>query len=344
MTKTMAMGLSAALLAAAPCARAQEAATKAQEAERVPGSRLRVLFQETRWRGDAKTATRSYALALHADGDPARVFLGVQAGISVSDRDAPAMTFKNAGVEARVRATALADGRYRLDARFEDGSVLASGLEKADSAAGGGNPVLQIVKGASQLTLREGEVVPFAAVVDPVSGELVRVDVRLMALPSVKAAAAAAAGGARLRAELVLVRRQGQTRIARRPYSVVLQAGDDGKVEVFGGSMLPVQVKINGQLTVAYKDVGAGLRLKAGRATDGRYPLAIEFSDGVLAPGPGAPQLRMFDGATQVLVQVGETVTVASGVDPLTGDLVEAELRLDVEREQADGRPRAERP
>jgi hypothetical protein len=343
MTKTMAMSLCAALLAAMPGARAEEAAAKAQQAERAPGHRLRVVFQQTRWRGEAKTAARSYALALHADGEPARIFLGIQAGISVSDRDAPAMTFKNAGVEARVRATTLADGRYRLDARFEDGSVLAPELETTDSAPGGANPILRIVRGESHLTLREGETVPFAAVVDPVSGELVRLDVQLSALSSTRATPPAA-DGSRMRAELAIVRRHGETQVARRPYAVVFQPGDDEKVQVFGGSMLPVQVKVSGQLTVAYKDVGAGLRLKAGRAADGRYPLSLEFSDGVLAPGPGAPQLRVFDGASQILLQDGETVTVASGVDPLTGDRVDAELTIETAGPQAEDRPGAGRP
>ncbi len=68
---------------------------------------------------------------------------------------------------------------------------------------------------------------PFASAVDPVTGEVVRVDLTVTAAPVPKALPAAGRGEARLRARLVLVRRQGETKVARRPYSVVLQAAGE---------------------------------------------------------------------------------------------------------------------
>ena len=46
-------------------------------------------------------------------------------------------------------------GRYRLDARFEESSVLGTG--GTSDGASGQNPILKIVKGRSQVTLNGGD-------------------------------------------------------------------------------------------------------------------------------------------------------------------------------------------
>ncbi len=333
MRKTIAIGMWATLLAAVPAAWAQEAPAKAPEAMKPPGKRLRVQFQETRLRGESTTATRASTLAVQADAEGASVFVGSQVAISVAGKEAPTTLFKNVGVEGRVKVETLPDGRYRLDAHFEESSVLAAG-GGATATATGDNPILPVVRGESRLVLHEGETVPFASAVDPVTGEVVRVDLTVTAAPVPKAAPAAGHEEARLRARLVLVRRQGETKVARRPYSVVLQAfGADaaGKeaANVFSGSMLPVLVNVQGQPTVMLKDVGAGLRLSAQRVADGRYRLDMSFSDGVLAAGKDSPIVRAFQSESQLFVQEGETLTAASVVDPQTGDVVEAEVTVE---------------
>jgi len=327
MRKTIGICMGAALLAMAPSGLAQQPGEKAAEAEKAPGKRLHLRFQETRLRGEVTTATRSCALVLHADTEWASVFVGSQVAITVAGKEAPTTLFKNAGTAARVRAETLPDGRYRVDAKFEETSVLGEG-GGADARVTGSNPILQVVRGESRLTLREGETVPFASAVDTVTGEVVRVDVTVTPAPAPKAATAVARDEARLRARLVLVRRHGETKVARRPYSVVLAAGEEA-ANVFSGSMLPVQANMQGGPTVALKDVGAGLRLKARRLADGRYRLDLSFSDGVLAPGKDTPRIRTFQSESQLFVQEGETVTVASAVDPESGEAVEAELTLE---------------
>ncbi|HSD30129.1 MAG TPA: hypothetical protein VLL75_22705, partial [Vicinamibacteria bacterium] len=224
--------------------------------------------------------------------------------------------------------TTLPDGRYRLDARLEKISLLAPSAAASASAAGD-NPVLQVVKGESTLTVREGETVPFASAVDPVTGEVVRIDLTVAAPPAAKGGSAAGDADARLRALLVLTRRQGEKTTARRPYSVTLQAGAEGTSRVFGGSMLPVQTEIQGKAGVALRDVGAGLKVGAQQISDGRYRLDVSFTDGVLGAGEDEPQIRTFDSESQVFVQEGETITIASAVDPHTGEVVEAEITLE---------------
>jgi hypothetical protein len=93
--------------------------------------------------------------------------------------------------------------------------------------------------------------------------------------------------------------------------------------------MLPLQIRMNDRLTVVFKEIGAGLRLKARRVPDGRYRLDVEFSDGVLVPGKDLPQIRTFESESQLFVQEGEVVTIASVVDPQTGEVVEAKVSIE---------------
>jgi hypothetical protein len=310
---------------------AASASAQEQGEEKAPGRRLKVRFDEQRRLGDSDTASRSCTLLLHADADGSRVFVGTQVLITVNEGGAVTRLFKNAGVAAEVKATTLPDGRYRLDARFEESSPLTMG-DDSGKAPSEGNPILRAVKAESAVTLREGETVPFASAVDPVSGEVVRIDLTVTAATEPRANPAGESGDARLRGRLVLERRHGQTTTARRPYAAILETDGETKSSVFGGSQLPVQVRANDQITVAFKDAGAGLQLKAKRVSDGRYRLNVEFSDGVLAGGERGPQIRTFESESQLFVREGETVTVASAVDSVTGETVQAELTLEEAR------------
>lgn len=331
MKKGIAICTWAALLATASVALGQESpAAKPPETAKTPGKRLRVEFRETRQRGDTTTATRSYALLLHADAEPARVFVGPVVAMTTSEQGTLTTQFKNAGVSAQASATTLSDGGYRVVAEFEDSSPLGSAGRVTDIKAVD-NPILRVVKGKSRLSLHEGQTVSFVSTVDPVGGEVVRVDVTVTAAPAPKPASDPG-GDANLRARLVLVRRHGETTEARRPYSVVLDAGgeEEAEAEAFGGSMLPVQTPVQDHPTVMLKDIGAGLQVKAARrAPDGRFRLDLRFSDGVLSAAEGSPRMQVFESDSQLFVREGETVTVASAVDPLTGELVEAELSLE---------------
>jgi hypothetical protein len=301
--------------------------------EKAPGKRLRVEFRETRDKDGTTTATRSYALLLHADAAPAYVFVGPVVAMTTSNQGTLTTQFKNAGVKAEVSVSTVPDGGYSLEASFENSSPLGSGGAVTGIRAAD-NPILTVVKARSRpLRVREGETVSFASAVDPATGEVVRVDVTVRAAPEAKLPAVRAGGSPRLRARLMLVRRQGGTTVARRPYSLVVTAdGDRSEAEAFGGSQLPVQTPVQGQPTVMLKDLGAGLQVGAQRVPDGRIRLDLRFSDGVLSSAEGSPRMHVFESESKLFVREGETLEVASAVDPKSGERVEAELTLEAEK------------
>jgi hypothetical protein len=293
------------------------------------GPRLRVRLLETRQRGEQVTALPPLVLLLHAGDEEASLFAGTQVALRTSDRQS--VLFKNAGVDLRIKALALGGGRYQLDAKLEQAQVLgASGT--AIAPANADNPILQVVRSESRLVLRDGEKAPFASAVDPVSGDVVRVEVALD-LPAVARKPAAATSPASMRARFLLTRRQGEKVIASRPYSVVLPDGDEARAaNVFSGVMLPLEAVANGRATVMLKDIGAGLHLEVVRAPDGRYRVGINLSDGTLSPSAGAPRVQAFKVESRLYLAEGETVVVASAVDPQTGDVIEGQLTIEAVR------------
>jgi hypothetical protein len=312
---------------AAGAAVPQEADKPKPAAEAAAGPRLRVRLLETRQRGEQVTRLPPLVLLLHAGDQEASMFAGTQVALRTSDRQS--VLFKNAGVDLRVKAVALGDGRYQLDAKLEQAQVLgASGA--AIAPATGDNPILQVVRGESRLVVRSGETAtPFASAVDPVTGDVVRFDIALDATADARKPAAAARP-ASMRVRFLLSRRQGEKLIASRPYTVALPDGDEARsASVFSGAMLPLEAVANGRSTVMLKDIGAGLHLQTARLPDGSYRVDVNLSDGTLSPSTGAPRVQAFRVESRLYLVEGETVVVASAVDPQTGDVIEGSLTLE---------------
>jgi Flp pilus assembly secretin CpaC len=325
MKRTIGMHTIAALLAVATGG-AQELKEAAPSGSETVGPRLRVRFVATRQRGE-KTTTTPTVLLLHPGEKGASVFVGTQVALRTTDKGAPTVVFKNAGVQVRVTAHVEPDGRYRLDASFEEGAILEAG---GSTAARGDNPVLRVVRSESRLVMRAGETIPFADAVDPVTGDVVRIEVALDTPLTARPSGGGANAG--LRARFVFKRRQGEKTVAQRPYSVTLPSGDGKAAHVFSGAMLPLEVSHEGRPTVMLKDIGAGLRLEAFRLADGRCRLDLSVSDGTLSSASGSPRVQAMQAESRLYLREGETVVMASAVDPQSGDVVEAEISIEVIR------------
>ena len=153
-------------------ARGEEEAGKS----RGPLVPLKVQVVFTRTLGEKKISSMPYTLSVHAGSDGTAVRMGIQIPLTVRvDANTPAtVMFKDVGTNLDCSAESLEDGRFKLDFSLEQGA-LASG----DWGAVSSTPVLRNFKARSSLILRDGQTGRYVAATDPVTGEVLQIDVTL---------------------------------------------------------------------------------------------------------------------------------------------------------------------
>ena len=144
---------------------------------------LRVQVVLTRTLGEKKISSMPYTLSVMAS-DPERpaphrsaaVRTGIQIPLTVraEGNAAPTVTFTDVGTNLDCDAYVLEGGRYKVDFTIEQGS-LASG----DWGVVSSTPVLRSFKSRSSLILRDGQTGRYVAATDPVTGEVLQIDVTL---------------------------------------------------------------------------------------------------------------------------------------------------------------------
>ena len=180
--------------AAKPEAPKGEATREGAAEHRGPhGVNLRVLLVISRFQGEKKLASLPYTLVVTTGGGRARMRMGVETPVpltSTSDSGKPTTSFQYRNVGTNIDCTALdkGDGRYQLTIGVESSSVLA--LEKGPSGGvnpGGplvdanptGIPLFRTFAANLDPRLRDGQSLQTIASTDPVTGEVVKIDVTL---------------------------------------------------------------------------------------------------------------------------------------------------------------------
>ncbi|HXK11772.1 MAG TPA: hypothetical protein VMT70_19160 [Vicinamibacteria bacterium] len=175
--------------------KAETAKEGAAEPNGPHGITLRVQLVITRFQGERKVASLPYTLLVTTGGGRARMRMGVDTPVAVATA-APgsgkplttSFEYRNVGTNIDCAAWDKGDGRYQLNIGLENSSALA--LEKGPSggASPGGPPVDANPTGSPLFRrfdanldpwLRDGQSVQTVASTDPVTGEVVKVDVTL---------------------------------------------------------------------------------------------------------------------------------------------------------------------
>ena len=181
------------------CVVASAAPIQAQEPPVAPRSKettsrmipLRVQVVVSRLQGEKKIRSTPYTLAVVAnDNDKTSIRMGADVPIpqTVLGRGAdggagvPQVTYTYRTIGTNIDCTAVTreDGLFKLDIGIEDSSVF---LTEKEGGAGtnpvGGMPTLRSFRSTFNLLLRDGQSAQHTAATDPVSGEVMRVDVTL---------------------------------------------------------------------------------------------------------------------------------------------------------------------
>jgi hypothetical protein len=161
----------AALLAAVP------ALAQGKPEERVIPLKVQILL--SKMKGETKTASLPYSLPCNADERGSHLRMGIDVPVLTAPKEGPAAyQYRNVGTNVDCRASALADGRYRLEMTVEHSSMYAP-PDESTRAAVGAAPLFRTFRSGFAPVLRDGQSMQYTMATDPVSGEVVRIDVTL---------------------------------------------------------------------------------------------------------------------------------------------------------------------
>jgi hypothetical protein len=166
---------------------------EASAERRGPTATLRVQLVISRFQGERKLASLPYTLLVTTGGARARMRMGVDTPIPVTStsdggKQTTSIQYRNVGTNIDCAAWDRGDGRYQLSIGVENSSALA--LEKGPSGAvnpGGplvdanptGIPLFRRFDANLDPWLRDGQTVQTVASTDPVTGEVVKIDVTM---------------------------------------------------------------------------------------------------------------------------------------------------------------------
>jgi hypothetical protein len=162
---------------------------------------LRVQVVFSKYQGETKVGSLPYTLTCNAgDRNPALLRMGIEVPVPVPIGPAKenaavfqSVQYKNVGTSIDCRAgLAAADGRFRLELNIEQSSIYSTVEDKGRRAGGasgdgrapsvneagaGGVPMFRTFRAQFVPMLRDGQTVQYTAATDPVSGEVVKIDV-----------------------------------------------------------------------------------------------------------------------------------------------------------------------
>jgi hypothetical protein len=147
--------------------------------------------------------------------------------------------------------------------------------------------------------------------------------------------------GPQVRLEVVMTRSQGDTVIARLPYTLLLSAGGSG-ARVYGGIQLPILVRHEGSNTMMFKNAGGNVFARTWALEGGRFKVDLTTEYGGVYPtngesateepdvSPAAPVLRSFSSNATITLGDGQSTVFSDSADPITGETVKTEVTLHV--------------
>jgi hypothetical protein len=183
MNSTLVRSVSISLLLAG-AASAQERAPGPPLPRKAPTPlKLQVVF--ARYQGEKRVSNIPYTLSLNSDDRPARVRMGIQVPIQTQAKEGPPqVSYRDVGNNLDCGAEAQDEGRFKVSCSFEQSSLYSAGDTLAQASAIGqvslgSLPLFRTFRSEANLLLRDGQTAQYTAATDPVSGEVLKIEVGL---------------------------------------------------------------------------------------------------------------------------------------------------------------------
>jgi hypothetical protein len=150
---------------------------------------LKVQVVLTRHQGEKRVASLPYTMSVTAGGIPARLRMGVQVPVSTKMVDTPnapsSWQYRDVGVNIDCSAEAIEGGRFSVSLTLEQTAVYVAGDKPEaswQSLPVGTQPMFRTFNARFNPILRDGQSQQFTLATDPVSGEVIKVEVALAAV------------------------------------------------------------------------------------------------------------------------------------------------------------------
>ena len=175
MKRTFWIWVSAAVLIATTSARAQEKSS-------VPAVSLKVQVVLSRYEGERKLASMPYTMLVNAGDRDNRVTLrmGVALPVTTTGKDGPIVSVYDVGTNMDCTATVGDAGRFKINLAVNHTSVLESDQKQLQAAIprpGASAQLIRSFTSSFSLNLKDGETGQSIAATDPVTGEVMKIDV-----------------------------------------------------------------------------------------------------------------------------------------------------------------------
>ena len=160
------------------------AAASAQERTAPASTPLRVQIVLSRYDGDRKLASMPYTLLVNAGERDNRVTLrmGVALPITGVGANGPTVTIQDIGTNMDCTATTTDEGRYRISLAVNHTSVYENDskhLQAAVPRAGDAAQLIRSFTSSFSVLLRDQQSAQTMAATDPVTGEVMKIDVSI---------------------------------------------------------------------------------------------------------------------------------------------------------------------
>jgi hypothetical protein len=157
----------------------------AQQAFTGPRIPLKVQFVLSRYQGEKKLSSLPYVLGVLSNSQKTSLRMGIQVPIATSIKgdmlSIPSYQYKDVGTNIDCQAQDAGNGQYNLVITVSDSSIhLDSSKDTGDRPQIVRDvPAFRSFNASFAMLLRDGQTMQYASVTDPISGEVMRVDITL---------------------------------------------------------------------------------------------------------------------------------------------------------------------
>lgn len=152
-----------------------------------PPTALKVQLTLTRFVGEKKIASVPYMLGVLTQSQKTSLRMGVQVPVvqtvfgpkAEGNVAQSSYTYRDVGTNIDCQASDAGNGLFNLSITVEDSAIQMDRTEPADKTPLRDVPAFRSFRASFAMVLRDGQTMQYASATDPVSGEVMKIDVSL---------------------------------------------------------------------------------------------------------------------------------------------------------------------